>query len=296
MNPIPSDVLDRQLALDLQELAGRASPPDRLHAILRRIATAPSTARTAPARSRLLVAAFMLFGVGITIAVAMSRSKPAKDEATTVAAAPVANAQEPRQTPSPAPSPAPLPATQQPVPQDPKPPQPKPPEPGPKQGNGKAHPKGTSPADLAAVRSAEKMLEEERKLMARLREGELPGVDWLRFETLAGWKYTKGLEGMPDTVKALDGKKVAMIGFMLPIDEVTNIRHFLLVQSLWSCCYGTPPDIHGIVRIEMPKDRPIDYSFEPLLITGTLRIGATMEGGYCIDIYQLHADSVVVLQ
>lgn len=307
MNPISSDVLDRHLALDLQELAGRASPPDRVDAILRRLTATPSTARTSPARSRLLVAAFMLFGVGITIAVAMVRQSPAPGEATSVATAPVANEQEPRQTPPPAPQPAaPQPAAPQPVPQDPKPPQPKPPEPAPKQAEGKppaapapnakAHPKGTSPADLAAVRSAEKMLEQERKLMARLREGKLPGVDLVRFETLAGWKYTKGLEGMPDTTKALDGKKVAMIGFMLPIDEVKDIRHFLLVQSLWSCCYGTPPDIHGIVRIEMPKDRPIDYSFEPLLITGTLRVGATMEDGYCIDIYQLHADSVVVLQ
>ena len=146
------------------------------------------------------------------------------------------------------------------------------------------------------MRSAEQMLEQERKLTARLREGKLPGVEWLRFEGLAGWKYTNGLEGMPDTTKALDGKKVAMIGFMLPIDEAKDVRHFLLVQSLWSCCYGTPPDIHGIVRIELPKDRPIEYSFEPLLITGTFRVGVTIEDGYCIDIYQLHADSVVVLR
>ena len=69
MNPIPSDVLDRQLALDLQELAGGASPPDRVDAILRRLTTTSSTARRVPARSRLLVAAFMLFGVGITLAV-----------------------------------------------------------------------------------------------------------------------------------------------------------------------------------------------------------------------------------
>ena len=103
MNPIPSDVLDRQLALDLQELAGRASPPDRVDAILRRLTATPSTARTSPARSRLLVAAFMLFGVGITIAVAMVRQPPAPGEATSVAAAPVANEQGRRHTPPPLP-------------------------------------------------------------------------------------------------------------------------------------------------------------------------------------------------
>jgi hypothetical protein len=46
-----------------------------------------------------------------------------------------------------------------------------------------------------------------------------------------------------------------MTGFMLPIDEVENIKEFLLVQSLWSCCYGQPPDINGIVRVVMPKGK-----------------------------------------
>ena len=275
MKPTSSDVHDRHLSLTLEELAGRVNAPDRVDAILRRLAAAPATGRGSPGRARWLAAAAMLLGVGITVAVALSRPHaPARESA--FAAAP--GELSPGGT-------APIAVMQEPAPK-PKPPTNQTPD----------HPKGTTPADLAAVRSAEKMLEQEQKLMARLREGKLPGVELLRFETLAEWKYSKGLEGMPAPVKGLDGQKVAMLGFMLPIDEVKDIRHFLLVQSLWSCCYGTPPDVNGIVRVELPRDRPTDYSFEPLLITGTLRVGATVEDGYVVDIYQLHADSIVVLQ
>lgn len=274
MNQTSSDVLDRHLSLALGELAGQATPPDRVEAILRRLAPRSSARRGLHGRSRLAVAAAMLLGVGITIAVAMVRPRVTSDGAGSFAAAPMAAMQEP--APKAKPDSGKLPVAPAP--------------------NAPVHPKGSDPRDLAAVRSAEKMLEQEQKLMARLREGKLPGVDRLRFETLGGWKYTKGLDGIPDATKALDGQKIAMIGFMLPIDEVKDIRHFLLVQSLWSCCYGTPPDVNGIVRVELPKDRPIDYSFEPLLITGTLRVGATFEDGYCVDIYQLHADSVVELK
>lgn len=275
MNDTELAVRDRQLVLALHELAGRANPPDRVAAILARL----DRARRRPlAGIRPMVAAVCLLGLGVTVAVATLRP-PASPAAVVPATGPLAIVQDPPPKPAP-PAPKPAPPAQEPG----KPAQPD-------------HPAGTSPADVAAKRSAEKMLAAERKLAARLREGKLPGVDQhLRFESLTAWKYTKGLDGMPPEVRALAGRKVSMVGFMLPIDEVKDIRSFLLVQSLWSCCYGTPPDVHGIVRVEMPKDRPIGYSFEPLLVTGTLRVQATLEDGYVVDIFQLRADTAVPLQ
>ena len=101
---------------------------------------------------------------------------------------------------------------------------------------------------------------------------------------------------MPKRVKELSGKKVLMTGFMLPIDEVKDIKEFLLVESLWSCCYGQPPDIHGIVRVVMPPKKTTDYFFDPLKVIGTFKVEATMMDGYCVDIYQLHCDSLEALK
>jgi hypothetical protein len=87
-----------------------------------------------------------------------------------------------------------------------------------------------------------------------------------------------------------------MMGFMLPIDEVQNIKEFLLVQSLWACCYGQPPDINGIVRVLMPKGKTTDYFFDPLKIVGTFKVEATVLDGYCVDIFQLHAESLEAIR
>jgi hypothetical protein len=87
-----------------------------------------------------------------------------------------------------------------------------------------------------------------------------------------------------------------MVGFMLPIDEVQNIKEFLLVKSLWSCCYGQPPDINGIVRVVMPKGKTTDYFFDPVKVVGTFKVESTVLDGYVVDIYQLHVESLEALK
>lgn len=158
-------------------------------------------------------------------------------------------------------------------------------------------PRGADPADLAAIRSAEAMIEAEKKLSKLIREGKITGLDKVvTFDELSAWPYEDGLKGMPKRVKDLDGKKVLMSGFMLPIDEVQNIKEFLLVQSLWSCCYGQPPDINGIVRVVMPKTKTTDYFFDPLKVIGRFKVEATVIDGYCVDIYQLDVESIETLK
>ena len=154
-------------------------------------------------------------------------------------------------------------------------------------------PFGADPRDLAAMKSAEQMLEAERKLNKLIKAGKITGIDrYLSFDVLTAWPYEEQLEGMPKEVKALSGEKVMMSGFMLPIDEVQNIKEFLLVQSLWACCYGQPPDINGFVRCVMQGKNRTDYFFEPLKIIGEFKVEATLMDGYCVDIFQLHVESI----
>ncbi|MCA8941493.1 MAG: DUF3299 domain-containing protein [Planctomycetes bacterium] len=154
-------------------------------------------------------------------------------------------------------------------------------------------PKGLDPSDIAAMKSAQAMLAAEKRLKEMIKAGKIKDIDRiLTFEEISSWPYEDGLVGMPKAIKKLDGKKLMMTGFMLPIDEVENIKEFLLVQSLWSCCYGQPPDINGIVRVVMKGKSRIDYQFDPIKIIGEFKVEAYVEDGYCLDIYQLHADSV----
>jgi len=217
------------------------------------------------------------------------------------------------QQPKPEPAPQPAPKTEQKKPEEQKPeakpadgkqePKPAPQEqpaqepridqPAPDQ----PMPMGSDPADLAAMRSAEAMLAAERRLQQMIKEGKIEGLDKIvTFDELSAWPYEDGLKGMPKKVKDLHGKKVLMSGFMLPIDDVKDIKEFLLVQSLWSCCYGQPPDINGIVRVVMPKGKTTDYFFDPLKIIGTFKVEATSIDNYCVDIYQIEVESLEALK
>lgn len=265
MNDSPASVHERRLALELDELAGRSAPPDRCAAILQRVQAAGSNRERASRWPQLVAAALMLLGLGITVAFAVHARRSAGDRSTAVTPpAPPATAAADATD-----------ATERPAPR---------------------HPAGTDPADLRSVRSAELMLAAEARLVRMLQDGELPFVDRrVPFETLQCWPYQQGLLGLPQVVRELSGQRIAMTGFMLPIDRSEQMSEFLLVQSLWSCCYGVPPDIHGVVRCVMPKAETTDYHFEPVLVTGTFRVEATFVDGYCADIYQLHIDTVTKL-
>lgn len=158
-------------------------------------------------------------------------------------------------------------------------------------------PDGATEADIRAIRGANAMLRVESRLGKLLKKLKVKGeAKFLRFSKIDSWIYEDGFKGMPKSVKELDGKKFVMAGFMLPIDEVEDIKEFLLVQSLWSCCYGQPPDINGIVRVVMKGDARIDYQFDPIKVMGQFKVEATFEDGYCVDIFQLEADSVDVIK
>lgn len=158
-------------------------------------------------------------------------------------------------------------------------------------------PAGSDPADIRAMQGAQAMLEAEARLRAQIKAGKISGIERLvSFDEIASWPYEDGLLGLPPSVAKLSGQRVLMTGFMLPLDEVEQIKEFLLVQSLWSCCYGQPPDINGIVRVVMQGDARIDYQFDPIKVVGEFIVEETKEEGYCVDIYQLHAESVEVIR
>ena len=154
-------------------------------------------------------------------------------------------------------------------------------------------PEGASEDDIRAIRGANVMRSTEKKLGALLKKMKVPGnVAFLKFDRLDAWPYEDGYKGMPKELKKFDGKRVAMAGFMLPIDEVEDIKTFYLVKSLWSCCYGIPPDVNGLVKINVKAKKGVAYQYDPILIVGTFRLKKVMDEDYTICIWQMD-DAVV---
>jgi hypothetical protein len=75
-----------------------------------------------------------------------------------------------------------------------------------------------------------------------------------------GFNFAKGQSDIfnPD-VKALDGKKVFIKGYMYPTNETRNLKSFLLVKDNAQCCFGGNPKINDMIMITMKTGRGVDY-------------------------------------
>ena len=96
-----------------------------------------------------------------------------------------------------------------------------------------------------------------------------------------------GEEQIPANVKAWDGKKAMVTGFMLPV-KLDNglVTEFLLVKDAMMCCYGSVPNMNEWVVVKMAKGvRPL--MDVPISFYGELQVGAMFENGYMTGIYSL---------
>ncbi len=157
-------------------------------------------------------------------------------------------------------------------------------------------PEGASEGDIRAIRGANAMLSAEKKLPKILKKMKIKGgMPFLPFDKIDAWPYEDGFKGMPKDLKKWDKKRVVMAGFMFPIDEVEDIHEFFLVKSLWSCCYGTPPDVNGLVKVVIKKKKGIPYYYDPILIIGTFHLKKVLDEDFCVAIYEMDAEVVKVL-
>jgi hypothetical protein len=96
---------------------------------------------------------------------------------------------------------------------------------------------------------------------------------------------------IPKPVHALDSKKVAIKGFMLPLKvEGGVVTELLIMKDQSMCCYGTTPKINEWVSVKM-KDKGVKPLMDqPVTLFGTLHVGETRENGYLVGIYRLDGE------
>lgn len=112
-------------------------------------------------------------------------------------------------------------------------------------------------------------------------------LSWL---ALKGFTFKSGTP-LPAAVTALSGQKAAINGYMIPLSTEQKPREFVLVGSLWDCCFGKPPAInHGII-VTFPDGAA--YTDFPILVTGTFEVGEELEDGEVTSVFRLRATSVV---
>lgn len=101
-----------------------------------------------------------------------------------------------------------------------------------------------------------------------------------------------GEEQIPAAVKAWNGQKAIVTGFMLPTKMADGrVTEFLLVKDPMMCCYGVVPNMNEWVVVKMPKGvKPL--MDVPISFYGQLKVGAMFENGYMTGIYLLDGEKM----
>ena len=102
-----------------------------------------------------------------------------------------------------------------------------------------------------------------------------------------------GEEQIPAAIKKLNGSKVIVTGFLLPVKMDNGLTtELLLMKSQMLCCYGIAPQLNEWVLVEMPKGvKPV--MDVPVSFRGTLHVGAMFESGCLTGIYRLDGEKML---
>ena len=111
--------------------------------------------------------------------------------------------------------------------------------------------------------------------------GDLPQAGLTRWATLMETTVVPvatGLEArFPPEVEALEGERVRIAGFMLPLDPTVEQKHFLLSASPPNCFFHVPGGPSTV--IEVNARRSVPASFDPVVVEGVLQLVKVSEQG-----------------
>ena len=115
----------------------------------------------------------------------------------------------------------------------------------------------------------------------------------ITIKELGNFDYDQDRGGnIPADVKALDGCKIRLRGYMMPLDQAQHITRFALVPSLFSCCFGQPPQIQHTITVATPVQVALEFSADEVVVDGTLSVNEKKDDGYIVSIFQIAATSI----
>ncbi len=104
----------------------------------------------------------------------------------------------------------------------------------------------------------------------------------------------QALDHIPPDVKALNGKAVALTGYMLPVKwRERLVTDFMLLPNTMGCCYGRMPRINEIIIVNTSGKGVTLMRDIPVCVLGTFHVGAIRNNNYLIGIYQMDCEHVV---
>lgn len=98
---------------------------------------------------------------------------------------------------------------------------------------------------------------------------------------------------IPSDIRALNNKRIALKGFMLPLKvEGGLITEMLIMRNQSMCCYGSTPRINEWVNVKMSGKGVKPIMDQVITLFGTIKVGEIRENGYLVGIYDMVGDKM----
>ena len=122
--------------------------------------------------------------------------------------------------------------------------------------------------------------------------------NWAKMDDPAYIASLKLDEQISPQIQAMNGKKVEIQGFILPLDMSDgNLRTFMLLKDQMACCFGNIPRLNEWVYVRVPKKKKVSVHQDVLVtLLGTLRVGTKFEREVLTGIYHLELDKLQMAQ
>lgn len=104
-----------------------------------------------------------------------------------------------------------------------------------------------------------------------------------------------GLDRFPEPIRALDGKKIAIEGFMIPVEvERDKVKSFVFVSSPLVCCFGQVPKLNEWFLVKMAGEGRAYIMMDlPITVRGRLSMGEEIKNRSVVSLYRIEADEVL---
>ncbi len=139
---------------------------------------------------------------------------------------------------------------------------------------------------------------------------EAPALRPLSWEELGGFPYpapsseelatpealrARQQRMLPERVRALDGARVEITGFLVPAELAADgriTRIILMASRDAECCFGAGIGIQQWIEVEVLEPGGIQAeAFQPLRVRGPLSVGEQVKAGVVTSLYRLRAES-----
>lgn len=135
----------------------------------------------------------------------------------------------------------------------------------------------------------------------------ISGYAKISYSQLAGFKFRPPpqpiapdrpppdvLAQVPASIRKLDGKKVVLTGYMLPLKLENGLAtEFFFLSSPTACCYGIIPEGNEWMLVKMRKEGLPPIQDVPMFLAGRLHVRARWDEGYLLGIYDLEGDGLL---